>query len=507
MLASSHKFHVIIVLLITTVVFTVVYSSVFDSKIDLNGDNANYYMLGKALAAGEGYVNINNIQKSPNNHFPPGYPVIISRLIEVFGNSTTLIKIANGLFLLFTLIGLYFLVNRLTNRESATIIVLVLVLLNSHLLRYSTIMMTEIPFLFFSTITILSVTKINYNKPLQKDVYFYIVIALLTISFYIRTSGIALVAGIILFLLLTNRWKHAVVIGLGVLLLTLPWQLRNQNTGGNAYVKQLKMVNPYRPELGTANFGDYLIRFGNNVNRYLTKEIPQATLSISKPNYRQPASFSQWLYGIAFFMLIIFGVLNLKKYKLLIFTYLVGTLIILSLWPDVWVGIRFLLPTVPFLLIGLVNGLQELIYRLTPLPISKYIIWLPISICILLLPNIKNLRVTAEADVKPEWTNYYSLAKWVEENLEANTVIACRKPAMFYLYSSSFTVNYKYTEDEQDFINDLLSKHVDYIVMDQLGYSSTARYLYPVIQNNPNRFELIQERNNPDTYLFHLKSQ
>ena len=76
---------------------------------------------------------------------------------------------------------------------------------------------------------------------------------------------------------------------------------------------------------------------------------------------------------------------------------------------------------------------------------------------------------------------------------------------MFYLYSNSFTVNYKYTEDEQDLINDLYNKQVDYVVMEQLGYSSTSRYLYPVIQNNPKRFELVQELNNPDTYLFRLK--
>jgi len=462
-------------------------------------------MLGKALASGDGYVNINNIQKPLHKHFPAGYPVLISGLISVFGESTTMIKIVNGILLFLTLIALYFLVRQISNRESTAIIVLILVMLNSHLLRYSTIIMTEIPFLFFSTITILSFIKINYNKPLRQDVYLYLVIVLLTISIYIRTSGIALIVGILLFLLLTKHWKHAVVITLGVMLLAFPWQLRNHKIGGSSYVKQLKMVNPYRPELGTADYGDYLTRFGNNVNRYLTKEIPVATFSITKPNYRQLPSASEWLYGIVFFMLIIFGVLNLKKYKLLILTYLAGALIILLLWPDVWVGIRFLIPTVPFLLIGLVNGMQEILSIITPVPANKYVLWLPVFLSILLFSDIKNLRNNAKAEVKPEWANYYSLADWAEGNLEANTVITCRKPVMFYLYSNSFTVNYKYTVDEQDFINDLLNKGVDYVVMDQLGYSSTSRYLYPVIQNNPKRFELIQERNNPDTYLFRIK--
>ena len=56
------------------IVFIGVYAYIYDSKIDLNGDNANYYMLGQALHQGEGYVSINSINKTPNNHFPPGYP-------------------------------------------------------------------------------------------------------------------------------------------------------------------------------------------------------------------------------------------------------------------------------------------------------------------------------------------------------------------------------------------------------------------------------------------------
>ena len=507
MSTRQFNFQTILVLLITTIVFAGVYSSIFDGKLDLNGDNANYYMLGKALATGEGYVNINSIQKNPHNHFAPGYPVIISAIISVFGDSATPVKVANGLFLFLTLIALYFLVKKITTRTSTAIIVIVLIILNSHLLRYSTIIMTEIPYLFFSTIALLALIKIDYNKPFWQDIYLYSAICLLTISFYIRPSGIALVSGILFFLFLTRRWKHALVIAIMFIMLALPWQLRNQKIGGSNYIKQLSMVNPYRPELGTAGVGDYFNRFGNNVTRYLAKEIPAATFPITKPNYRQSATLAQWLYGLTIMIIIIFGVLNLKKYKLLILSYLAGTLTLLLLWPDVWVGIRFLLPTVPFLIIGFVNGLQELFSRISPLSANKYVVWLPILISFLLFPEVIKLRRNAKTAMKPEWSNYYSLAKWAQENLAANTVIACRKPTMFYLYSNSFTVNYKYTTDAQELINDLHNKQVDYVVMEQLGYSSTSRYLYPVIQNFPESFELVQERNHPNTYLFRLKSQ
>lgn len=505
MLANYKKYQSFIILLVATIAFVVVYSQIFDEKLDQNGDNANYYILGKALAGGDGFVNINNIHKTPNNHFPPGYPVIISAVIKVFGDNARYIKVANGLFLYLTLIALYLLIKKISNKTSTAVIVLILVMMNSHLLRYSAIMMTEIPFLFFSTLTILSFTKIKYKRPAWQDRYLYVVIALLSISLHIRTSGVALILGIILFLVFRRHWKHATIIALGVLLLALPWQIRNNKIGGSSYVKQLKMVNPYRPELGKAGPVDYFSRFANNLNRYLTKEIPSATLSIAKPNYRQASSFSEWLYGLLLFIIIIFGILNLKKFRLLILAYLAGTLIILSLWPDVWIGSRFILPAVPFLLVGLVNGLQEILLRVTPQTVRIYILWLPLIISIFLFSGIKSLSREAKAEIKPEWTNYYSLASWLKENKGDEIVVACRKPGLFYLYSNSYTINYKYTTNDQELIKDLKEKRVEYVVLDQLGYSSTSRYLYPAIQNNPEVFELIQERNNPETYLFRRK--
>ena len=506
---SGKSFNVqsVIVVITISIVFAGVYSNIFDKKFDLNGDNANYYILGKALATGAGYINLYDIKKKPNNHFPPGYPVIISGIIKVFGDSPASIKVANGLFLLLTLIGLYFLVKQITNRHSTAIIVTLLVLLNSHILRYSTIIMTEIPFLFFTVITLLVFIRINYNKALWQDFYLILVIVMLAVSFYIRTSGITLILSILFFLLLTKRWRHAIVIAIGVFLLVLPWQLRNQNIGGSTYINQLSMVNPYRPELGNAGLFDYVNRLGDNISRYITKELPAATLAITKPDYRRSATVSQWLYGILFLTLIIFGIINLKKYKLLILTYLAGTLTILWLWPDVWVGTRFILPSVPFLLLGLVNGLQEVLLRFIPVKTNKLILWLPVVIAFLLISDIKTLHQFAKAEPGAAWANYFNMAKWAKANLPANMVIACRKPAMFYLYSNSYTVNYMYTENAGELMADLVKKQVDYVVMEQLGYSATTRYLYPVIQNNPEAFELVKELNKPGTYLFRFNDQ
>jgi len=504
MIAHPNRIHVIIMLVVTTILFATTYTYIFDKKLDLNGDNANYYMLGKAVATGEGFVNINSISKSPNNHFPPGYPVLISGIITVFGDSITIIKLFNGLLFLATLILLYFLILKLTGRISTAVIVLLLLLLNSHLLRYSTMIMTEIPFLFFSIAGILAFLKIKMNESSWKNPWLYISLVLLIIAFYIKTSGVALIGGIVLYLIIIKEWKYALFFTISFILLAIPWQLRSQRLGGSSYARQLLMVNPYRPEMGAANIGDFVDRFGNNVGRYISKEIPSTVFPFLKPNYRESSSSLQIILGILLFSLIFYGLWKLEEYKWLIVAYMAGTFGILLLWPDVWVGVRFLLPAAPFLILGMVSGIQSLINRLAPGSLSKKLLWIPILLCLPFLPLLKPLHEKAKTKVTANWANYFALAKWANDNLSGEVVIACRKPTMFYLYSNTFTINYKYTEDEQDLISNLIDKRVDYVILDQLGFSSTYRYLLPAIKNNPEKFKLIEKRTNPDTYLLQL---
>src|SRR5210317_2178748 len=97
-----------IYMIIITILFLGVYGYIFDKKLDLNGDNAYYYVLGKALSQGEGYVNIASINKAPNNHYPPGYPFIISLFMHL-SDTPIFLKLINGIFLLLSLYLFYYL--------------------------------------------------------------------------------------------------------------------------------------------------------------------------------------------------------------------------------------------------------------------------------------------------------------------------------------------------------------------------------------------------------------
>ncbi len=255
---------------------------VFDPKEALIGDNTDYFLLGKALASGEGYVNIADINKAPHHHFPPGYPLLIAALMKLGGTSTNAVKALNGAFLLVSVLLLFGQFRRLGGNVHLAFVGGLFVLVNLHVLDYTTVEMSEMSFLAFSLLALWFFQKIDFQKPTYRDPWLYAFIATLAFSYHIRNVALALLAGAGLVLLYRRQWLHLVITGVGFGLLCLPWYLRNRGLGGDARVSQLGMINPLRPELGQLNgFGDWVSRIWENIERYLTREIPSSVYSVS----------------------------------------------------------------------------------------------------------------------------------------------------------------------------------------------------------------------------------
>ena len=80
-------------------------------------------------------------------------------------------------------------------------------------------------------------------------------------------------------------------------------------------------------------------------------------------------------------------------------------------------------------------------------------------------------------------------------------MVSCRKGQLFYLYGNRWVTGFKNTLDKEELIDRLVEKEVTHVVLDQLGYSSTSRYLYPAIKKYPGKFKVIHQLKNPDTYI------
>lgn len=481
-------------------VFVFVYPYIFDKKVNLGGDNAGYYILGKAISTGQGYTDIHKLGNPAHNHFPPGYPVILG-VVMFFTQSITALKIVNGLFLLGTALLLYSLLQRFTDSKPFAFVVATLLLFNFHLLSYGTILMSEVPFLFFSTLAMLLFVNANGEKPFYRNPNFYLLIIVSSFSFHIRTAGIALVAGFALYMLIERKFKMLGAYLVGFIALGIPWFLRGQSMGGSQYIKQLFLKNPYRPENGAMEIGDWFSRFGANFGRYLGKEIPNGVFPGVEVSYGEDG-ISNYLAGILIVAVSIFGIVKLKKYKWLIAGYLIGSFGILLLWPEVWFGIRFLLPLIPFILFLFVYGVYELLNLLAKKVTNKAMN--PLLLLILglfFIPQLKNLKEAADSPYQKKFKNYFEMAAWANSNLQEDAVVATRKPGLFYLFSGIKVTQIPYTADYNEYMDKMTEKQATHAVIDQLGYSQTGRFLYPFVQDNPEKFKVTHQISDPDTYL------
>lgn len=481
--------------------FIMVYPYIFDKKINLGGDNAGYYILGKAISSGQGYSNIDMPGNPPHNHFPPGYPAILG-VFMLFSQSITFLKIINGLFLLGTSMLMFVLLKRFTDNKLLAFSASILLLFNFHLLSFSTIMMSEVPFLFFSTLAMLLFMNSHSEKPFYKNPNFYALIFVSSFAYHIRTAGIALVAGFALYMLIEKQWKMFAAYLLGFAALGVPWFLRGQSLGGSSYLTQLFLKNPYRPENGAMELGDWFSRFGANVTRYVGKEIPNGIFSSLEVGYNEDST-SHVLAGILIIAVAIFGIIKLPKYKWLLAGYLLGSFGILLLWPEVWFGVRFLLPLIPFILFLFVFGIYQLVaFLLSKMSISTLPNPLLFLVLILVfLPQVKLLKQAAAEPYLDKFNNYFEISAYAGQNLPSDAIICTRKPGLSYLFSGLKVSSFLNTSDYNEIFKDFEEKGITHVIIDQLGYSQTGRYLVPAIQDNPEKFTLITQLNNPETYL------
>lgn len=482
--------------------FGLVYAFIFDAKLDMGGDNAGYYILGQAIAQGEGYTNIHMPGTPPANHFPPGYPALLA-VAMLLGKSFTWLKLVNGLLFGAALWWLRSIAEKATGSNALAWVAVLLVGLNSHLLRSSTIMMSEIPYTAASMLALWTLLRWDpESKAFYKSYEFWLVVVLASAAFYIRTAGIALGAGIGLYLLFERRWAAAVAFGLSFFALYAPWVLRGRAAGTKStYVEQLLSVNPYRPEEGLVDAGGIWDRITENAARYLGQELPNSMLPSLEVDYNPENPATHYLAGLLLLALVVFGIARLPKLRWLVAGYIMSSAVIFLLWPSVWFGVRFIQPLVPVLMLSALFGAWELLRRMVP----NWNPWWFAGVAILMISPLKSLREEAQKPYPAAFSNYFSIAEFAAKNMPESVQFATSKPALWYLFAERRATRIPSEADPAAFMARLESEGVTHVVVDQLGFGSVGRYLAPAYQAYPERFELVAQLPEPDTYIFALR--
>jgi len=184
--------HKLALIIITLSVMLAVFN--FSTIPFAGGDNFAYYHLSRAIAQGKGYIELWDANLPLHTQYPPMFPILL--LPAAILNSYTLAKVIVFLFYFFVLLFSYKLFEELNGKdETATIIALMLLAFAPVVIQYSSLVLSEIPYMMFSVLALyMCATK-----------RFGLALAFAVATFLTRTVGITLLIAVSWYCLTERR--------------------------------------------------------------------------------------------------------------------------------------------------------------------------------------------------------------------------------------------------------------------------------------------------------------
>jgi len=509
--------------------FIVNYISIFDKKMDMNGDNYVYYILAHSISQGNGYsLNLTNTP-DPHLHFPPGYPAFLAPFMLIFNNNIVALKIINGVLLILSLLLLYVIIHKtkIDGADFLAFIACILCTFHPILLRWSTILMSEMLFLFLSMAIIAICQDIDIEKlkggSKKQIILLAALCALIIYSYLTRTIGLSLIIAVILSFciigfkefLKKNRKNAAFALGvslavtISLLAGRTAWDIRNHKVSPDYKSGYLAdFVRKEASDEKMTTIGDWADRIGTNTKNFITYYIPK---SLTKSEecvifYNEiPAPNAwNWLFGILMIAIISFGLFHCLGLSWLMFLYTLITFSVLMLYQKQFSGTRYFVPLLPILIAGMTIGIFSLCKALTKKVFKKktalvaaglVLIIVAIPLSKLYVRNQKYDRDVAELSSYlelPEDNPFrnYLIASEAFSELSNDVVTACRKPEIFNVQSNFHKcIGIPRSGSPEEIIKYLRDNGAHFIIYDN-WFPTSYKVLYPTLVEFPEQFEL-----------------
>jgi 4-amino-4-deoxy-L-arabinose transferase-like glycosyltransferase len=220
----------------------------------------------------------------PETLLPPGLPMILASLCVTVGCTYTVLIRSMAVFATLGFIASYEFLRREEGRTVAAVFCLLLAS-SPIVFAFSTrLVFSDLPYFFTSMLALLLVMQLDAAKnPHSRGVLSLLCGVCIASSLLIRSSGIALLAGLFAWLAVSRfaggevrlrrlrTFVPVLLIGLFVEILWMIWVGQHEvlqwpMVGGypQSYIKQLEMKNDNEPELGKASPSDIPTRVENN---------------------------------------------------------------------------------------------------------------------------------------------------------------------------------------------------------------------------------------------------
>jgi hypothetical protein len=440
-----------------------VYVLRLDHIVGIMGDDAWYALLGRTLARGGGFQQPNTPTPGLLPYVPPGFPLLLAPLwyiAPVFPANVLVLKMLS-VAAMFATAGLTYAYSRAHtewSRELSLIVAVAVALVPGLVFMTTSTLMSDCAFLAVQLATVVVFERWSTRTAT--------VVAGVgaAVAMLMRTAGVVVPAGAVLYLCLTRQWRRAAVFAAVVVVLLAPWQLyADRHASTAAKIGEGETLLSYRQQFwqqwagdskaGTATLRDLPSRIRQNTVDVITRDVvalvaPSLVRGANESglevmgigSYGQLGPMGNGLgtrvASTALFLLIGLGWMRAVQRRLSLAEIVVPlSLALIVAWPF-W-SFRFVLPLAPFLLVYLIDGLREV----TPAP-SRVPAIVMIGVVGLSLLDHGQYIARARAG-QSDWSIYAedtdAVLAWLQQQ-PADGVIATSNPALVYLRTGRSTI-------------------------------------------------------------------
>lgn len=356
--ASKNKIKEILgLVLICIIVFLQLLAQTDNSPPTLD-DASKYISLGSNIVSGQGYIDTFSHDKHPHTRYPFAYPLVLSGIIYMWGCNYFIMRLANVLLFLFSLVLIYILMRRRANTFTSYVVV-VLTATSVFALNYVFLIYSEMTYTFFSILGLIFVEKYASSKNIFSSSLIPAVLFVIC-AFFTRLIGISLVIATCLFLLFEGNKTQGrgaslqkfVVAGIVTLLPVFLWFLRDY------YIHRALTLSYISPNISWfSKNGGFFLGIIKNLYGLIFCAFPSMISSISIEQ--------RSVLGFLLSFIMLCGVATKFAKKRTIVEYYFGAyLCILLFWYPTHFCKRLLVPIIPFIFYYFVEGIYCLANRL-----------------------------------------------------------------------------------------------------------------------------------------------
>ena len=492
----------------------------------LSPDSLKYINTAENLYYGNGFFYDKSDSQRPLTQFPPLFPFLIATFMHLGFDAEQAARLIPIICFAFLMFPLFFLAKTLNNVYVGYIVCL-MSLIFTPLLFVTSWAWTEMPFIFFSVMSIFFIEKfIEHPEAKTKIIYASGFIALATLTRYI---GVTLLFVGFIVVLLKNKSQlkkmayHTLLIGFIPVFLMTPWLYRNITI--TSHLSGAERASNYD---GTSIIIDFFTNLNLTIGVILNDffQIPLQELFINK---FINLSFS--LIIIIFFIILLifrkqicphkdfFSEYLMKNYVLLLYVlvYLITLIIISSFWGFDPISTRLTSPTYPFMILlifSFVLYAHKQIFR----PSLKPFLFLITMILFLLFPilqvgnSIYYYEYTKEGEGynAPYWKNSEGIS-WIGRNVPDDKTIYSNCASVVQFRLKRQIIDLPYSEDYEA-INNLFiklkneeSSHI--IAFNKRNYDKNDLQNYEIREMNKKYNILVEVENSTEYTIYKTKSK